>query len=685
MTIDKGQPLNPKLLNDLIHTKYRAVLDTLKTVIPLGFNSLYNIIGNKTFNVRPKVINPYYTTQSGSDITPLDADKSQANIGAAYLGTPWTYQLGSDFGITNYSTSNIGDSNQPFIHYNPTVKINPASDLVGGIPYIGNSPFIFRNHLLMSNWFEDANIRAYTDPKGENIVVKAQSLSMYCPYIESSIEDGYSGGYGTGIKVSDPIYRFSGTIAGTNLAAGDYLVYALGTGTNGKSINMGSNLYITPTVGGNTQYSYGVTHINQVNNHNDITAPTIYERPLFVVYSNGTAVKVSSQTAWNEADTTYLNTNKSYGKLYQQSTTDNTARLVRTSINDRRMVPAYQYYNLNNSSLIDKVSYQGIVRDVPGAGGNQVNISVSFDTNSKITLSGSIGQCELSNGTSSIWVKNLNVANITYNNGSIVGNSNGYYLWLIANVIDKDVASGSTAANSPTGSILHVQIQALPNATWNNYGFLQGPTKSTAGSERVFKSDSFRCRIGWVPGLSSNAKNYDISTLLIKDGYHNYPTVSRYSTNLQNITIGTGVTNLGQYQRISYSNLWSLPVLINSTSARLSATSTPATSIDLELWNISGTDVTGTNWVSVTTDSIATAANSKPLASTAANIRTNAAFLAGPSTGTSNFILRTATSLSVGTNDNIYYAAQGPDGGSYWNKSYKMALVKGFHLPYSTI
>lgn len=665
MSVSPGNPINPNSLVDLVKTKYQTILSKLTTLIPLGFNSEYTIVGTKIFNIRPKVINPYYSSRSGSDINNLTADTTQPNIGVAFLGTPWTHQLSKDFGLDNYAISSLGDTSQPFIKLQPTLKINPVSDLVGGIPYLGNSPFINRGHLAFSNSFEDANIRGYTTPSGDNLVVKAQSLGLAYTYVDSfGLEDKISNGYGTGIKYSNPLYNFSGTVVGTNLTAGDYVVMVTGTSTRNKSI-VGSSIFLVPT--SDLYYSYGANSYNLIPTHGIGATNIVYERPLFSVYSNGTSLEVSSQTAWNETISTGLNTPHQYGKVYQQATSENTAQLVSSRTDDRRLIPTYYYYNLNNSTYVDLVGYQGLIKDAPGAGANQVYLTTQTIGGSSV-VKGVIEQCEITNGTNSIWVKNINVEDILNIQGTGYNTTGtGSYIWLVGDVIERSTPTGSTYSQSDKGNILHLAIYRDQFSKWSQVQKQSGNILSV--SNRILKEDTYRCRLGWIPRDGS-----DSQVITINNEKHYYPNINRFSTTLNELTLGTGQTTSGLYNKVTYNTCKVLPFV---------GTNLPITSLDLEMWNISGTSVTGTTWVAATTNTIATAVNTDISLVQAIGTKGNAAFLGSPGSGTSNYIFSSNHTLPIGTNDSLYYAGTGADGGSYWNKSFKMALVKGFTLPYS--
>lgn len=685
--INKGDPINPKQLEDIITSNFSTIFESVTNLIPIGFNSLYNVTGSKTFSIRPKVINPVYSTRSGSDISSLTEDTTQSNIGAAYLGTPWTVNLGSAFGLTNYQLNNLGTIQEPYDKIAPIAVYNPATDIYGGVPLRGNMPLIFRGTLGLSNWFEDQNIRSFVSESGDSLTVKAKQVSLYCPYQEA-YDTPVDYMYKEGFRLAKPVADIDISVDTTSLAEGDYLAYLLGTsGTTSIDLDPSDiSLEFVEASSLDLSIDYGVAWSGKgAGAYPD--GHLVYERPLFIVHSNGTGIETSNVTAWEEIVETNTNSNYKYSKLYQQCSSVDTTINLATSDIDRRMIPAYHYFNNNNDKLISCVSYNGIVRDIPGAGGNKVTLDAGVWDASSIQLSGYIDQCEVTDGTTSLWVKNLPISseNIIYVNGDSLDpyQKRGLYVWLTVSPEhnpEKSISGTSTLVDEGYHFDYRVVLHSSPtwesDPTTNN----SGVSKGTYSSSWWKKSNAYRCRIGWIP----TATGINITKpIKITDGHHVYSSLDKYDLYLYNYTIGSG-GNHPTYEPCSLNQCKVLPVWGNNGLGTITtSTSVACTSIDLELYNYSGTGVTGTSWVGVTTDTISTAAGVDVKTTGALSPNSGNAWLSTNIGGTETYMYRSSHTLSIGTNDTLYYTGTGADGGAYWNQTYKMALVKGFYLPYS--
>ncbi len=689
MSINKGEPINPKKLENIIIEKFDSIFTSLTGLIPIGFNSLYNITAAKTFNLRPKVINPIYSTRSGSDVNAINADTTQPNIGAAFLGTPWTLTLGYSFGLGSYANINKGLTSEPYAKISPKVPFNPATDLYGGVPLRGNAPLLFRGYVGLSNWFEDANIRASIDQSGGTLSIKAKQLSMFYPYRESDSQDDYAEtAYKQGIALSKPISDINLLVDSTGLTEGDYLVYITGTGSTDNITFTQSDLAVRFKDATDLSTDYGITWSGEEAGSANLSYHR-YERPLFLVHSNGTGIESSNVTAWEEVVGTNTNADPKYTKQYQQCTSTDTSTTLQTLDNDRRMIPAYHYFNNNSNQLIDTVCYNGIAKDILGAGGNKVIINAPVWASNDPQMDIYVDQCELTNGTSSLWVKNLSLGadDIFYSNGSPLDpyQKRGLYIWLLAKVKDAKYAASGTNISNVEGYSLDYKIALHSSPTWNpdSIGNNSGSHQQTGFWYTT--EDPYRCRIGWIP---TDPNNTAITTKIV-DGHHTFPSVNRFTGGannaLPNLSVGTGTTTAGLFEPVSLNTCKTLPIWGNNGLAAITtSTAVACTSIDLELYNVSGTSTTGTNWVGVTTDTIATAAGIDIQTTGSLDQLSGSPWLGvDHSTGTKAHLYSTQHTLSIGTNDNLYYAGTGADGGAYWSKTFKMALVKGFFLPYS--
>lgn len=693
MSIKKGNPINPKELEGIIIDKLESINTAVRNLIPIGFNELYNIVASKIFNIRPKVDNPIYSTRSGSNLNAIEADTTQPNIGASFLGTPWTQELAQNFGVTTYANINRGSLTEPYLKIAPKAPYNPTSDLFGGVPLRGNSPLIHRGFVGLSNWFDDRNIRLYVDETGGTLSIKANQLSLFSPYSESIDEaDEYI--YKEGFRLTQPISNIDLQVNCSGLAEGDYLVYAEGTGAYEDISLSPGDLNIGFKAVDNLQTDYSVRWTGNYTGTpmfgSSIGTGLRYERPLGVIYSNGTNVEVSQVTAWEETISTAVNADPVYTKQYQQCTSTDTTVTLNTVNNDRRIIPAYYYFNLDNDNLVNTVTYNGIIRDIPGAGGNQISIEASEWSATSPSIEGYITQCELTNGLGdSLWVKNYPITSeeVIYTNGDAGDpyQGRGLYLWLVARV--RDSRTAGTNEGDIQGNSIQLGVWLHSSPAWDVIENNSGVSRSTSSVLWWARDSVYRCRIGWISTDTSNAK----IPVSIVDGHHTFKTVNRLSaiTNapLEHLTIGTSSTTstsaTPNYTAVSLNQCKVLPVWNNNgLGATTTSTSVTCTEIDLELWNVSGTRSTGTSWVSVVTDTMATAAGQDiNLVTDIGDIPSHKGIVVNANN--EGFIYNKNETITVGTNDTLYWSALGADGGAFWDGQLKMAIVKGFYLPFS--
>jgi hypothetical protein len=667
--INKGDPINPKNLTDLITGKFSQILSSITTFIPLGFNSLYQTTGTKSFLIRPKVENPVYDTRSGSIQYDYLADENQGKIGAAYYGTPWTQQLAINFGISNNFDYSLGSQKEPFIKYSNKLLVNPVTDILGGVPFRGNSPFINNGYLGMSNSFEDKNIRLYVDTEGTNLNIKASQISVMSRGTSYTVEaNQYDADYDVLASESDRFNLETITLNNIDLTLDssalsfpdkDYTVY----------------LEYDPSVGSSSLNVTDTSNLVKGSSYPIINDPstwinTKYYRPLFLIRSDeNSRFTTSTINAWEETESG-TNGNNIYTKLYQQSSSPDTTETISTIDIDRRAVPAWFYLDNDNNFCVSKTNYSGLIRHIPGAGASKVIIKrleypVTNDVtgNNEVPVQIKVGSCELTDGTTSLWVKDIDISStnyvLTYNTSGIPYKK-GYYLWLLAN--PKSIGDSGTSSNTN----LSLKVLASESPTWEsingNYG------AKTYGTD-IHNGYTHRCRIGYLPPFYRTGYTTGSSEPFVAyDGEYFFPNLSWYSavTNQHN-TIATGSRNVS-YDVLDFNTFKSIPQYGISEAGTCG---TSLTCKELLVMNVlsTGTKVTSGTGIAA---GVIPGVYSLPIVARL-GIRTDA--------GKKTTLIQHER-IPLMENDILKYTGTGYDGGSTVNYRWVSSWLKGFYLPF---
>jgi hypothetical protein len=679
--INKGDPINPKNLSDLVVSKFTTLLQNITGYIPLGFNDLYSLTGTKSFAIRPKVENPIYSTRTGSVLYDYLADKNQPDIGASFLGTPWNQVMFDNFSGSINFDFNLGSKDEPFVKHTSKLQLNPASDLRGGVPFRGNYPFLFNGFLGLSNSFEDKSIRLEIDTTGTSATVKAKQISLLNRAHDYSYENDSipeeSDRYNLETKTFKDINITFGT--GGLAPNTDYIIALNYSSTSGSSIGIG-------TFSG----QWTKTDKYPVISNEDIYSNKYrYTRPLFLIHTDSQSrFSVSNVDAWGEVETT-LNSDKLYGKTYQQASSSNTTESIATSEVDRRVIPAWYYLDNDNNFIVSKTNYSGLIRHIPGAGASKVvikrdtygaTLSEIDDQNIPVTIK--VGSCEVTNGTNSIWLKDINVVmsqNTIKCNIAPYGasNSRGLYVWLVAD--PKSI--GDNSRNTDTNLKVHLVFSPFPvwqNGLNGNLGVANALTQvgtSSAGTSKNLSNLEYRCRIGYIPPFKYSPFTAGTSEPFVSyDGDYYFPNLNYYSTiaNQYNV-LGTGVTPAGAWTPIAGTSVYSIPQygIVGTSNTDNHGTSYTCKTLNLDFINSSGTKVatdgTKSQYVGVTGNLI----TSQDIYSKLDIYNYN---------GKKTTLVQNIT-IPVYSNDTLSYSGTGADGGTYWTGRYKSAWIRGFTLP----
>ena len=207
-----------------------------------------------------------------------------------------------------------------------------------------------------------------------------------------------------------------------------------------------------------------------------------------------------------------------------------------------------------NQSIQTHVNYSGIIKNIPSSGSNQLSLDCD---GSNYDLK--INTCELSNGTSSLFISNLTK---TFNSYSIPVDtvptrtlgfnteSTGFYIWLAANpysLLEQNIDgfdASTTQSGIMTKSNLKLKLFLSKSDSW-------------AGINSTYKSSDlkgfdWRCRIGWLkkaynPAASTNniVTPFNISDNKIT--LHNNPLLIPYTQS------GNAIINYDLYNYVTVS------------------------------------------------------------------------------------------------------------------------------------
>jgi len=669
--INKGDPISPKNLVSLITTRFNTILSSVVNYIPLGFNELYSIVGTKSFSIRPKVSNPVYSARSGSVQYEYLADTNQPNIGVSYYGTPWTQELANNFGISNNFDYNLGSRKESFVKYTNKLPINPATDIVGGVPLRGNSPFIFNGFLGMSNNFEDQNIRLYIDTEGTSINVKAKQVSVLSRGTNYSITtdllSSESDRYNLEtITLNDIDLSINKSVS--LISNNDYIVSVIhvpSTGSSALDLQLISEFE-------KEDYYPVITHSSYTIDR--------YTRPLFLTHYNSNGVfEVGNIDAWGEQESG-TNGDSKFTKIYQESSGDDTTLSIQTIDEDRRVVPAWYYLDNDNSFIVEKTNYSGLIRHIPGAGASKVSIKRLSNGNSNSYTEDdnfieiSIGTIELTDGINSLWLNDIKVSvtqETIHSSRTPYGcaTNRGLYLWLVADT--------SSIHNSYSSKNIRLKLIPSPFPVWDD-----GLDGNLGVSSAIYRSGSalydisdytYRCRLGFLPTYRDTSTYMTIGTaepFESYDGEYYFPNNTWYSSKgIMCLASGSTSAILDQ------TTIYNLPQygITGTSTTNNSGTGLACTYILNQIVNTTGT---------VVGDAIATGTGGQ-YAYLYTNIDTD--YRLGLSVFNKEGKLTTTVSnfkvALLDNRTNLYYTGTGADGGSGWDYRLKSSWLKGFYLP----
>ncbi len=648
-----NDPIDPKLLEDVVESKYKLLASSLSGFIPVGFNDLYTISVEKIFKTRPKVLNPSYDSIS-------KGNTNQSSILVPYFGTPLTMYLLKQLGITTYQNQSLNNIDS-FYKTEELVPYEPTSASIGGMPYKGNSPFIFRGFLGFSNFVQDTNVYIYPTLEGNSLMFKAKRLSVL---ISPLSENAFSVTSDSLITEADrfeiekidldnlniELFKdniFDGNNNGiypSKILGQDYAIWIVYSPTLQD--------YRMIAVPWTDEYALilgevPAPHPNWLADYPDYT----YYRCVACVYLNEDNVfEVSNETAWDEFVDT-VNSSYIYSKIYQQSASTTPLTKHATQPNDRRIIPTYYYMVQNNENIASKVNFKGLIRHAVDAGINRVYLSYganNFTMQDQVYLK--IGSCELSDGTSSFWLSGdiefppKVLSEIELDSGGSYVAGQGYYLWVTVDPL----SILDTSLNAPLNN-LRIKLIASTSSTW-------------AGVDTVWKAlnldYTYRCRVGWVRKALSTSSDI---RFIMQDGHYAFTEKTWHYTTTPNMNLlASGVSTGNNY----------VPITTTDTFPP------EATELNIEL-NINQTSVgdSSDQHLAMSTSSYGASSG------TAVNLTLDPAVAYIPKNSylRSTRIVKTAT-LSLNPLDIVYYACRtGAQAGTY------QIYLTGFKLPSSVV
>jgi hypothetical protein len=262
----------------------------------------------------------------------------------------------------------------------------------------------------------------------------------------------------------------------------------------------------------------------------------------------------------------------------------------------------------------------------------------SYNSIGQSSLKLDIGQCELTDGTTSIWVKDLDLPEInltiteTLKSLGTMGDGYNYkgnllgakgYLWLCAD--PANVLQPSQGTDN-----LRLKLFLSQSPTWNQDWKTSAPIRY--GNPGVTEWDSsvvnvgptslgtsyntytHRCRIGYInhyysSGVAESSYGYVMNNGVYTMSENFLPKTSQGNTNVPSILmgqasalLGTGVTTNGVYTRIQTTNNINLSSnFMNLPYFGSQGTSLACTKVTIGLrYDSGGTAEVGTSWVAVT-------------------------------------------------------------------------------------
>jgi hypothetical protein len=672
-----GEPIDPNKLEKIISDYLVSIRNKVKNFIPLGSIFATSFSAVKTFITRPKVLNQSYSNRT--QLANNQVDLGQLNVSSTFLGTPYTLGLGQNLGIA-LSGSQVIDGQSPTYKKEDVYPYNPSTDyLYGGLPFKGNSPFVFNNFLGWSNNIEDLNLRILPGTDGYSLNFRAKRLSLLIRETSASAfvitDDSFPNlsdrknielinSTNINLTIASTAGAFIASTAGATSGyfptvpsvSGDYGLWVVK-----DNVNNLENLVMT-------SWSSDYTTVNGIvstphTNWYGSNARHKYIRCVGCVYVevNGTDRKfnVSKKQAWGETSASY-NANPYYGQIYQQITSPNPVIRQFTSVTDRRIIPSQYYMEGSNSFLLSRVTYSGLVRHIPGCGSSKLKLRMGLDGATNTTRF-DFGNLELTNSTQSIWLSgnlvlpNFQPASTTVcfvDDGAAVVNGSAYYFWLTAN--PKSILD--TASNAPNNN-LRLKLVLSKSPTWS-------------GLSAVFKSANpnydYRARVGWFVAGTNNTVQTQFE---MNDGVYKFKhgIFGNSLKSPQNVLINGSSTNAITWQSFSLAD--KLPTSTTGSAAQIKWLE------GFAVMSNNGTQFTETLSVTTTTFGGSNGA-------TASTAGTGAAvFLKTFSGGTSVSHVSQSFKFPVTSTDEFFYNTSGGGTGA----AIKEVIYSSFYLPITYI
>lgn len=613
--IYKGKPINPLELQEDIRQLFTLLRQKVKNFIPIGGGLPVELKASKFFNTRPQALNTNY-----SSITKNNTAQTEKTV--EWLGSPLTLDLLTKLNvIRQYSAdaeTSAGEVFASFYSYDGKTNdykkedvypLNPSTDkLVDGVPLKGNSPFIFNSYLGFSNFVEDTNIRLLPSEDGSSLIVRAKRLSLLLwPQNTTDFlvtNDLFKGEQDRKQIESVELNNIDITIGSQTpfvvspIQAGHFPTVQAGKDF-GVWIVHNRTMQVTTAILTDWSNPYpslnGVVRIPYSGWLSGVTQNFLYYRCVACVHINSEGkFEVSKELAWGDKATTQ-NGDYAYTEIYQQNSEANFTLQNSTIPEDRRIIPSYYYLYHINPSFYSLVNYSGIIKHVPGAGGNQVEVTLDSPIqNSTPTCVIKIGSLEATDSKESIWISdvNLNLSSLNpqVNNGQTELDTGtftfgqSYYVWLVVNpftILDK-----STSAPKKN---LRMKLLLSRSDTWS-------------GVNSVWKANNtgyiFRSRLFWI----NTKSNGEIKPFYMRDGFYrflNLPGAANSSAGVvyefsdQGVLL-SGTTSVPNYSVISSANSFptnSSGTILNAKhiSGRLAITTGAASTVESRI-GISSTD-----------------------------------------------------------------------------------------------
>ncbi len=533
--IYKGKPINPLELQEDIRNLFILLRKKVRNFIPIGGGLPVLLQASKFFNTRPQVLNTNY-----SSITKNNTSQTEKTV--EWLGTPLTLDLLTKLNvIKKYSADSETSAGEVFASFyqldsktndykkEDVYPLNPTSDkLVDGIPLKANSPFIYNSYFGFSNFVEDTNIRFLPSQDGSTLNIKARRLSLLV-WPQNT----------TDFLVTNDLFRGeqdrkqieSIELNSIDITINSRTQFSVSPLTPGHypTVQSGKDFGVWVVYNSQTQQQSalltdwsnpypslnGVVRIPNSGWLSGSTINYIYYRCVACVHINSDGkFEVSKKLAWGDISTT-PNGDYAYTEIYQQNSEANFTLQNSTTPEDRRIVPSYYYLYQINPSFYSLVNYSGIIKHIPGAGGNQVEVTIDSPIqNSTPTCVVKIESLEVTDSKESIWISDINLnlssLNPQTNNGQTeidtgtFTNGESYYVWFIVNPY-------SILDRSPTAPKKNLRMKLLITKS-DNWREINSAWKA-ANPGYIFRS-----RLFWI----NTKSNGEIKPFYMRDGFYRF-------------------------------------------------------------------------------------------------------------------------------------------------------------------